>query len=153
MGNNGFRRIRRHRMLALPAVALLVAACSTTGYRGGPAPDLAGSRWTVSLIGGDQPLSGAALTVSFSVDGRVNGDSGCNLYSGPYIQDGSEVQFGELLSTRRACLDDSRQRQENLIQAILQGKVTARRERDGDLHLAANEGSLVLRPDSVTAAR
>lgn len=153
MRNPGTRRVRWTAALAAPAAALITAACSTTAYQGGPAPALAGSSWTVSLVDGSRPLAGAPLTVSFGVDGRVNGDSGCNLYSGPFIQDGSELQFGELLSTRRACLDESRQRQENRVQSILKGEVVARRERDGDLKLTGREGTLLLRPDSVTAAR
>jgi len=70
------RRIRWTPALAAPAAALLFVACSTTSYRGAPAPDLAGSSWTVSLVDGTRPLAGTPLTVSFGVDGRVNGDSG-----------------------------------------------------------------------------
>ena len=126
-------------------VALLLAGCTTPSGSPGngfTTPELAGTRWVITSIDGKAP-SGPALTADFSNDGRVSGDSGCNSYSGPFIQDGRKVQFGELLSTRRACVDDLRQRQENQVLRILQGTTTLDLRR-GRLTVRGEEGTVVL---------
>ena len=138
-------------MSVLAPLALALAGCTTTGSSSGssgPAPNLAGTRWIVTRIDGAAPLRDSTLHADFGVDGRVNGDSGCNSFSGPYIQSGSAVQIGELLSTRRACLDSDRQRQETRMLAILQGSNNARMEK-GQLSLRTADGSLLLAPGSV----
>jgi heat shock protein HslJ len=135
------------------AVAVVVTGCATSGDRyaaSGPAPDLAGTRWVVTSIDGAPPLDDTVVRADFGVDGRINGFSGCNSFSGPYIQTGKELQIGELLSTRRACVDDSAQRQENRVLRILQGPNTARLTR-GQLSLRSNDGRLLLAPGSTVA--
>jgi heat shock protein HslJ len=138
--------VNKHSLLAsAPVFALLLAGCSTPAGSPGngfTTPDLAGTRWVITSIDGKAP-SGPALTADFSNDGRVSGDSGCNSYSGPFIQDGRKVQFGELLSTRRACVDDLRQRQENSLLRILQGSTTLELRR-GRLTVRGEEGTVVL---------
>lgn len=138
--------------VALTLATLMLAGCATSGSGSGSAvvPDLAGTRWTVTRIDGNAPAKGEPLTADFGVDGRINGDSGCNNFSGPYIQTGDTVQIGELLSTRRACTDSSRQRQESRVLALLQGATKARMNRD-QLTLSAPSGSLVLVPGSFVA--
>lgn len=133
------------------ALALVAAGCASYNgpyERSGAAPNLAGTSWIVTRIDGAAPLRDASLRADFSVDGRVNGDSGCNSFAGPYIQTSSKVQIGELLSTRRACADSDRQRQESRMLAILQGATSARLDR-GQLSLRGADGSLLLSPGSI----
>jgi heat shock protein HslJ len=130
---------------ALLTPALIVAGCAASPGSPGSGfttPDLAGTRWVVISIDGRAP-AGPALTADFSNDGRVSGDAGCNSYSGPYIQDGRSVQFGELLSTRRACVEDGRQRQETRLLNIMQGPATLKLSR-GRLTVRGGEGYLEL---------
>lgn len=128
----------------LAIIALFAAGCGTTsGTTSGAVYDLAGTRWVVTQIDGRTPLGGAVLTADFGTDGRINGDSGCNSYSGPFIQNGRTVQFGELLSTRRACVDTDRQRQETRLLNILQGSTTVRTSRR-QLSLRGEGGTVVL---------
>jgi heat shock protein HslJ len=130
---------------ALLTPASIVAGCATppgSPGSGFTTPDLAGTRWVVTSIDGRAP-AGPAITADFSNDGRVSGDAGCNSYSGPYIQDGRSVQFGELLSTRRACVEDSRQRQETRLLNIMQGPAKLRLSR-GRLTVRGGEGYLEL---------
>jgi heat shock protein HslJ len=130
----------------LAVIALIAAGCGTTsGPTSGAAYELSGTRWVVTEIDGRTPLVGAVLTADFGTDGRINGDSGCNSYSGPFIQNGRTVQFGELLSTRRACLDPERQRQrqETRLLNILQGSTTLRTSRR-QLSLRSAGGTVVL---------
>lgn len=132
---------------ALLPVALALSACTTpSGTTGRAPPELAGTQWLVVEIDGRRPLGGD-LTASFSVDGRISGDSGCNQFSGPYIQDGSTVRFGELLSTRRACVDTDRQQQESHMLRILDGDTVVRRERQ-ELRVRGEHGVLVLSPQT-----
>ena len=128
-------------------VALAAGGCASTSGPAGTVPDLAGTRWTVVAIDGDDPVRGEEpLSVEFGVDGRVSGNSGCNSFSGPYIRDESTLRIGEVLSTRRACVDDRRQRQDSRVLAILQGEGSLRRERDDRISLRNGGGALLLAP-------
>jgi heat shock protein HslJ len=131
-------------------IALTLAACSTT-YPVGPPPDLAGTSWAVTSIDGYTTGRSTDLTADFTVDGRVNGDSGCNTYSGPFIQTGATVRIGELLSTRRACVDDDRQRQEARMLRILQGVNRVEREGEGRISLQGQSGTVMLEPLTLPA--
>jgi len=137
--------------LIAPLLVLFFSACATQTGGSRYAPELAGTSWVVTRIDGRAPLRGDALSADFGVDGRLNGDSGCNSYSGPFIQDGSTIRVGELLSTRRACIDADRQRQEGRVLAILQGETIVRYERDR-LNVRSSDGTLELaRTDSDVA--
>ena len=86
-------RARRNRFywwyaLYLPPLALalsmMLTGCATSGNgASAPMPELAGTRWTVTRIDGRAPVSGDAVTADFGVDGRINGNSSCNYFSGP----------------------------------------------------------------------
>jgi heat shock protein HslJ len=143
---------QRHALhLVAPLAMLFLSACATPSGGSRYIPELAGTSWVVTRIDGRAPLGRDALSADFGVDGRLNGDSGCNHYSGPFIQDGSTVRVGELLSTRRACVDTDQQRQESRVLAILQGEAIVRYERDrlsvrsssGTLELARADNSVV----------
>jgi heat shock protein HslJ len=128
--------------IVLPA--LLLGACASQPPPPPPAPavpDLAGTHWTVTRIDGRDTLTGSDLTVDFGVDGRVNGDSGCNNYSGPFVQSGATVSVGELLSTRRACEQINRQQQEDRLLAVLHGASRVELE-SNELKLHARDGTL-----------
>jgi heat shock protein HslJ len=148
MRNYPDRFVRHSSRFALfPLCMLLAAGCASTSLPRGPVPDLGGSRWTVVSIDGSAPVRGEEpLSVEFGVDGRVSGNSGCNGYSGPYIRDEATLRIGELLSTRRACADEDRQRQETRLLAILEGETRLRREQDDRVSLRSDAGSLVLAP-------
>lgn len=135
----------------LLTLALLLTGCATTTEPTGQTPDLSGTRWFVTRIDDKPPLHDVPLMADFTTEGRINGDSGCNNFSGPYIQNGSTVQIGELLSTRRACVDSAVQRQESRLLDILQGASMARLQK-GELHLRTDDGSLVLSPASLSIA-
>jgi heat shock protein HslJ len=147
MDTNAFRALGR-RAVVFAAPTLLLAACASAP----PAsrtealvstPQLSGTHWNISSIDGRATLARTDLTADFGVDGRVNGDSGCNLYSGSFTQSGSTVTFGELLSTRRACLAEDRARQEDRIMAIMHGATTVKMV-GNELRVRGNEGTLTL---------
>jgi heat shock protein HslJ len=82
-----------------------------------PPLSLTGGPWRVTFYnngagGAQSVLPDVELTATFGEDGNVNGNAGCNLYRGPYSVVGDRITFGNLISTRRACLSEPLNRQE-----------------------------------------
>jgi heat shock protein HslJ len=147
MRNYPDRFVRHGSGFVLFPLLLLVAACASTGGTSPPVPDLDGSRWVIVAIDGSVPLRGEEpLSVDFSVDGRISGNAGCNTFSGPYIRDDAILRIGEVMSTRRACVDERLQRQEARVLNVLRGETHLRRERDDTISLRNDAGSLLLAP-------
>jgi heat shock protein HslJ len=48
-------------------------------------------------------ITGTELTATFTPDGQVSGDAGCNTYNGPYKLEGTSLTVGPLATTRKAC--------------------------------------------------
>ena len=49
------------------------------------------------------PIIGTTLTATFTANGQVGGEAGCNSYSGPYKLDGRKLTVGPLATTMKAC--------------------------------------------------
>jgi len=49
------------------------------------------------------PIAGTTITATFTADGQVGGNSGCNSYSGTYKLDGTSLVVGPLATTMMAC--------------------------------------------------
>ena len=49
------------------------------------------------------PIAGTELTATFTPDGQVSGNAGCNTYNGPYKLDGTSLTVGPLATTMKAC--------------------------------------------------
>lgn len=126
-------------------LTVLLAGCASSPGSTTP-PELSGTRWNIVRVDGRAPLGAENLTAQFGIDGQIQGDSGCNHFSGPWIQSGTTLRVGELLSTRRACVEDGRQQQESRVLRILQGNSTLRREKDGRISLIGSAGALELAP-------
>jgi heat shock protein HslJ len=80
-------------------VFLIFAACVAQST----AASLDGTSWTLT--------TSPHITLQFA-DGRASGSGGCNQYHGTYTVSGSSLTFGPTASTRRACAEDERNRQE-----------------------------------------
>ncbi len=52
---------------------------------------------------GEEPVIGRTQLTLVLADGRAYGNGGCNHWFGSYVQDGEQLRFSELGSTRRAC--------------------------------------------------
>jgi heat shock protein HslJ len=78
--------------------------------------NLAGTEWGFSEEAGR-----TARFIQFGSDGRVSGSTGCNRFSGAYSQDGDALTIGTLATTRRACLPEVMQREQQFL--ALLGKV------------------------------
>jgi heat shock protein HslJ len=112
-------------LAVLTLLSLAVAAQSQTSR------DLAtdqrvvtGTEWRLSSFGpadGEASLvAGTTVTLKFGEDGRASGSTGCNSYSGTYQVRGDNISFGRLISTRRACLDQKANQQEQRFLSALE---------------------------------
>ncbi len=104
--------------------------------------NLAGTQWVLVALGDAPALGDSALTLNFSADGRVSGDSGCNRFMGSYEADGPRLTLSQLASTRRACLSDALNQQEQAYLQALQS--IARYHVEQSQLLLTTENGLVL---------
>jgi heat shock protein HslJ len=85
---------------------------------------LAGTDWRLLSLGpagGEANLvAGTTVTLKFAEDGRASGSTGCNNYNGTYQVRGDSISFGRLVSTKRACLDQNANQQEQRFLAALE---------------------------------
>jgi len=85
---------------------------------------LTGSDWRLVSLGPSgaevDVVAGTTVTVRFGEDGRASGSTGCNSYSGTYQVRGDNVSFSRLVSTRRACLDQNANQQEQRFLSTLE---------------------------------
>lgn len=105
---------------------------------------LTGAAWTVEDINRGGVIDNSRLTLTFAADGRVSGSGGCNSFSGTYSADGSSVTLGPLAMTRRACLGEALNAQENRYTQALTGKLSWAILADGALELTGDGGKRVL---------
>jgi heat shock protein HslJ len=65
-------------------------------------------------------VAGTTVTLKFGEDGRASGSTGCNSYSGTYQVRGDNISVGRLISTKRACLDQKANQQEQKFLSALE---------------------------------
>jgi heat shock protein HslJ len=65
------------------------------------------------------PVAGSSVTAVLSIDGSIEGATGCNDYAGPYTVSGRAMTIGPLATTRTDC-DDELDSQEQQFLAALQ---------------------------------
>lgn len=101
-------------------------------------PGLAGVTWTLVSADG-KPAAGKAW-ISFGQEGRVLGNSGCNIFRGSAKIGEGSVEIAPLAATKRACRDETVSAQEALLFSLLRGKLDYRLDSDG-LVLVARGGA------------
>jgi len=83
---------------------LLLTACASPGALAG----LQGTSWKLVSYGpaGNQTLavSGIDTSLDFGKDGTVNGNLGCNSFSGNYQITNDNIVFSMMISTMMACV-------------------------------------------------
>jgi heat shock protein HslJ len=103
--------------LVLPLLAGLVA-CAMPTAPGAP-PSLAGTEWRLEELGGARALENVQATLAFPEAGRVAGFSSCNRFFGTYTLVQDKIAFGQMGTTRMACMGPAGE-QENRYMAALQ---------------------------------
>lgn len=85
---------------------------------------LAGTNWRLvsfGPIGAEENVVPATKpTLNFGDDGRASGSTGCNSFSGTYTVRGDTISFGRMISTKRACLDQKANQQEQMYLVALE---------------------------------
>lgn len=79
---------------------MLVRASGVTGAR---APELWGTSWRLTDLGGTAPLPGAEATLEFPERGKLAGKSSCNRFFGTVEITGDSVLLRPMGSTQMAC--------------------------------------------------
>ncbi|HET6976308.1 MAG TPA: META domain-containing protein [Pyrinomonadaceae bacterium] len=96
--------------------AAVMAQAQTPGNMSTDQRVLAGTEWRLVSFGPSGAeadiVAGTTVTLKFGEDGRASGSTGCNSYSGTYQVRGDNISFSRLISTRRACLDQNANQQE-----------------------------------------
>lgn len=85
---------------------------------------LANTEWKLTSIKSDvaesQVVEGTTITLKFGPDGRASGSGGCNSYAGGYNEAGDKLSFSQIVSTKRACLAQNANQQEQMYLAALE---------------------------------
>lgn len=119
-------RIEDEALLLLDAQENVLATLSAdgsdrgqTGESGSQAPDLAGTQWRATALGGVPTAEEVATTLLFGPDGTAGGHSGCNGYEGSFSAspDGS-IAFGEVTATEIGCPDPAGAQERALFEGL-----------------------------------
>lgn len=121
--------------------ALIAAACASLAPT--PSSDLAGTRWAVREINGQQTQT-RAPSVEFAAADRIRGVGGCNQFTGVYEAADGAIEVRALGRTEMACETQVMQQEERFF-AVLDGAKAYRRQGDR-LVITADNGTLVLAP-------
>jgi heat shock protein HslJ len=86
------------------AMFAMPGACASAAEEGAPSPAaLVGTTWRAETIAGRPVMDIAASTLTFVSAEEVAGLGACNRYHGRWRVTGSQVEFGPLVATKRAC--------------------------------------------------
>lgn len=101
-------------------VIIILAACGGPGT----ATELAGTSWKLVSYGAvanpTPAIPEVNATLTFDVQ-RLSGNAGCNSFGGDYNLSGSEISFGQIVSTMMACQEPLRMQQEQAVLHIFSG--------------------------------
>lgn len=117
-----------------------VAACKPASPQASQyLPD---TEWVLADLGGAGVINNPQKpTLRFVGSDRIQGQGGCNSFSGNYQINGEDLTISALISTKRACVDSQAQEQENrYFQALERAQ---RVSIDGSALLIYSEGSEV----------
>ena len=113
----------------LPTIILLISTCNllaaqTPASSSSAESKSANTQWRLASFGAsgtESPvIEGTTITLKFGADGRGGGSGGCNSYGGEYRERGDNLSFGQIISTKRACLEQSANQQEQRYFAALE---------------------------------
>ena len=106
--------------------------------------DLAGTNWVMTALGGQPPVAGTVVSLDFTSATAVSGNSGCNGYGGTYETDGFHIQFGPLVGTLMACLDEGVMEQETAFRSALENAVFYEISAAGTLRLFDDSSTMLV---------
>jgi heat shock protein HslJ len=105
---------------------------------------LIGPSWRLVELEGQPSIPGSGARephLRFTAESRVSGATGCNTLGGGYRTTGEQLGFGDLFSTKMACVEESRMAQETRFMRVL-GRVDRFAVRDDTLTLFAGDSAV-----------
>lgn len=85
---------------------------------------LVGPYWRLVELEGQPSIAGGGARephLRFADENRVSGATGCNTLGGRYERTNERLSFGDLFSTRMACIEQDRMAQETRFMRVLGG--------------------------------
>jgi len=142
----------KHRIVPAMALtaSLLLAACGTTTTDNMAADwsSVTDQEWNLVQVkdGAETllPTPPVMATATFSEDGTVSGNAGCNQYSGSYEQAGSSLSVAQLVMTRKLCIAEEAMKVESAFSGAFV-LVNSWDVNDGDLVLKDHNGNTVIK--------
>lgn len=96
----------------LLAVILLSSCSSHKPMNNSPKPSapaspvsLVGTEWILTDLAGTPVVPDSKASLSFLEGGRAAGNASCNRFTGGVTLTGNTIKFGQMASTRMACVD------------------------------------------------
>jgi heat shock protein HslJ len=137
-------------LLASIFILLTLAACVAPQTTPTPGPfTLTNTSWTLTSIthnGVTQtpPPGIAPITFDVAADGKVSGNSGCNLYSSTLVTQGEIFRLSSIQSTLRACADPKMMEFEGeYLARLYQGQIYEKRDNQLTITFADGAGRLL----------
>jgi heat shock protein HslJ len=123
--NNSMEK-KMKKSLLLFTTLLVITGLTLTACAGNASASVVGD-WKLVSYGSPTNQTPAVpnveASVTFGSDGKLNGNVGCNGFSGDYKIDGSTITFGPIMSTLMACTDPIMQ-QEIIVFSVLTDTAT-----------------------------
>ena len=127
--------------IAATAVAVLMASCCAQ-------PELDGT-WTVTAVGSEQvslpdSLADATPFIEFNVEeGRIHGNTGCNIMNGSYSLDGNRLTFEAVATTMMAGPQELMELESKVLNAV-NDAASVKETAEGVLSISDSEGNVVM---------
>lgn len=112
------------------------------GIEPGDRTALHAHEWITSLIAGSAANPEAPSRLRLAATGEVNGRAGCNFIAGQAKVSGARLEFGPLVTTKRACPAPVMEEERRFLDAL--GKIVRWRMAGADLELLDAGGAAVL---------
>lgn len=106
---------------------------------GGESQDLLQGQWLVTKMGGKPVNKKKPVTLTFSENGRLSANAGCNQLMGRYSLSSEGLTVGDIAATRKMCQPDL-MKQEKVLSDTLSDLVSFDMDEDGTLVLSASSG-------------
>lgn len=137
------------RLPLLLAVAIALASCGAREAPPAPPPaapslrvaDLVGTEWIAESIESAPSAEGVQSTLRFASVAQVDGDTGCNRFTGPLKAENDTLHIGPLATTRRACPPAQMDQERRYLVALARGVAL---QRDGDALILLDENKRAL---------
>ncbi|MDP2407354.1 MAG: META domain-containing protein [Hydrogenophaga sp.] len=96
------------------AISLSLAACA-----GQPAaPSLTGTEWRLEALGDSAVMERSQATLAFPETGQVAGNGSCNRFFGSVRIAQGQIGFGQMGSTKMACLGPANEQETRYLAAL-----------------------------------